>query len=71
VVNHAHVYDFIRSLAGTVQHAPLEAILDKVCEIALTDPRVDQVKARLVRLDVAAPGRIGIAVRKQTLRNRF
>jgi dihydroneopterin aldolase len=71
VVSHAHVHDFIRSLAGTVQRAPLEAILDKVCEIALADPRVDEVKARLSRLDVAAPGRIGIAVRKQTLRNRF
>ena len=71
VVSNAHVYDFIRSLAGTVQRAPLESILDKVCEIALADPRVDEVKARLSRLDVAAPGRIGIAVRKQTLRNRF
>ena len=71
VVSHAHVHDFIRSLAGTVQRAPLESILDKVCEIALADPRVDQVKARLVRLDAAAPGRLGVAVRKQTLRNRF
>ena len=71
VVSHAHVYDFICSLAGTIQHAPLECILDKVCEIALADPRVDQVKARLVRLDAAAPGRLGVAVRKQTLRNRF
>src|SRR5687767_8125403 len=68
VVSHAHVYDFIRSLAGTVQRAPLECILDKVCEIALADPRVDQLKARLVRLDAAAPGRLGVAVRKQTLR---
>jgi dihydroneopterin aldolase len=71
VVSHAQVYEFIRSLAGTVQRGPLESILDKVCEIALVDPRVDEVKARLSRLDVAAPGRIGIAVRKQTLRNRF
>jgi hypothetical protein len=71
VVSHAHVHDFIRSLAGTVQRAPLECILDKVCEIALADPRVDQVKARLVRLDAAGPGRLGVAVRKQTLRNRF
>jgi len=71
VVSHAHVYNFLRSLAGTVQRAPLESILDKVCEIALADPRVDEVKARLSRLDVAQPGCIGIAVRKQTLRNRF
>ena len=71
VVSQAQVYDFIRSLAGTVQRGPLESILDKVCEIALADPRVDEVKARLSRLDSAGPGRVGIAVRKQTLRNRF
>ena len=71
VVNYAKVYHFIRSLSDTVQTSPLESILDKICEIGLTDPRVDEIVVKLSRIDLAPPGIVGVAVRKQTLRNRF